>query len=100
MSAKTVLCVAALLLCIASLHARPRFGCVCIRTISKPISLDTVHKIEVRPVSGACRRTEIRITRKNKRVVCANPEDEWVQQMLLDAQRMSETQTPRNENQI
>ncbi|XP_072290141.1 growth-regulated alpha protein [Eucyclogobius newberryi] len=87
MAARTVLCAAALLLCVAALHAMPRLGCRCVRTSAQPISLSSIRSIQVLPVSGYCRRTEIRITRRNRRVVCVKPDEEWVHQMLLDVQR-------------
>ncbi|XP_033829237.1 C-X-C motif chemokine 13 [Periophthalmus magnuspinnatus] len=100
MSTKTLLFAAALLIWIASLHALPRLGCMCVQTIDRPISLNFVRKIEQRLPSGSCRRIEIRMTMRNKRVICANPSDKWVQDMLLEVQKKNTNESQLSTSQL
>ncbi|XP_034728824.1 interleukin-8 [Etheostoma cragini] len=80
MTTKPLLLLAALTFCfcIASLHAR----CICIQTISTPVPSRVIKKIEVIPISGHCRRTEIIVTRRNGSRVCVNPNVQWVNDLL------------------
>uniref|UniRef100_A0A8C6U0V3 Chemokine interleukin-8-like domain-containing protein n=1 Tax=Neogobius melanostomus TaxID=47308 RepID=A0A8C6U0V3_9GOBI len=66
---------------------QPRLGCRCVGTSPQKLKPNSVRKIEVFPVCGTCRRMEIRITLKRGRVVCVDPNKEWVQQLLLDVQK-------------
>ncbi|CAJ1069795.1 hypothetical protein NQZ68_028215 [Xyrichtys novacula] len=85
---KPLLLLAALTLCcIASLQAFPRQGCSCRQTLSIPIPLRVIKRIEVIPASGQCRWTEIIVTRRNGSRVCVNPKMEWVNDLLSDVQR-------------
>ncbi|KAM4576434.1 C-X-C motif chemokine 13-like isoform 2-T2 [Odontesthes bonariensis] len=76
---KPLIILAALTLfcCITTLHAASWSGCRCIRTVSKPVPLGVIDKIEVIPPSGRCRRVERIIYRKNGSKVCINPNAEW-----------------------
>ncbi|KAG7237135.1 hypothetical protein INR49_032771 [Caranx melampygus] len=60
MTLKPLLLLAALTLCccITALH-----GCKCMRPTSNRIPLKAIKKIEVLPISGQCRWTEIIVTR-------------------------------------
>ncbi|XP_031161088.1 interleukin-8 [Sander lucioperca] len=80
MTTKPLLLLAALTFCfcITSLHAR----CTCIQTLSTPVPFRAIKKIEVIPISGHCRRTEIIITRRNGSRVCINPNVQWVNDLL------------------
>ncbi|XP_070820503.1 C-X-C motif chemokine 10 [Chaetodon trifascialis] len=93
MMTKPLLLLAALTLCccIATLHAAPRQGCLCIRTTSNHVALRVIEKIEVFPISGRCRRTEIIITRRNGSKICVNPEANWVKNLLSNFQRNNTT---------
>ncbi|XP_076586687.1 growth-regulated alpha protein [Chaetodon auriga] len=93
MMTKPLLLLVALTLCccIATLHAVPMAGCLCIRTTSNPVALRVIEKIEVRPISGRCRRTEIIITRKNGSKICVNPKAVWVKELLSNLQRINAT---------
>ncbi|XP_041854891.1 C-X-C motif chemokine 10 [Melanotaenia boesemani] len=96
---KPLLLLAALLLCccISSLQAFPRQGCNCIRTVSSPVPLRTIMKVEVVPPSGRCRWVERIITRKNGSKVCIDPKATWFPQLLslLEKQKInSATQMP------
>ncbi|XP_034072506.1 permeability factor 2-like [Gymnodraco acuticeps] len=79
MMTKATLLLSALMLCccIASLQAFPRERCMCIRTISS-MPVRVIKRIEVIPISGHCRRTEIIVTRRNGSQVCVNPAVNWV----------------------
>ncbi|XP_034072612.1 interleukin-8-like [Gymnodraco acuticeps] len=80
MMTKATLLLSALMLCccIASLQAFPRQRCMCNRTISSPMPVRVIKRIEVIPISGLCRRTEIIVTRRNGSQVCVNPAANWV----------------------
>ncbi|XP_034072603.1 growth-regulated alpha protein-like [Gymnodraco acuticeps] len=79
MMTKATLLLSALTLCccIASLQAFPRERCMCIQTISS-MPVRVIKRIEVIPISGYCRRTEIIVTRRNGSQVCVNPAANWV----------------------
>ncbi|XP_040010501.1 growth-regulated alpha protein [Xiphias gladius] len=89
MMPKPLLLLAAVTLCccITTLHAIPRRGCRCMRTTSQGIPVRAIRKIEVIPISGHCRQTEIIITRKNNHKVCINPEAKWVNELLRNLQK-------------
>ncbi|XP_023270091.1 C-X-C motif chemokine 13 isoform X1 [Seriola lalandi dorsalis] len=93
MMPKPLLLLAALTLCccIMTIHASPR--CKCIRTSSKIISLKAIMKIEVLPISGQCRWTEIIVTRKNGMKVCIDPSTPWIKQLLTNLQKKNEAPT-------
>ncbi|KAF1389609.1 hypothetical protein PFLUV_G00075220 [Perca fluviatilis] len=80
MTTKPLLLLAALTFCfcIASLHAR----CICIQTISTVIPYRAIKKIEVIPISGNCRRTEIIVTTRKGSRVCVDPTVQWVNDLL------------------
>ncbi|XP_020782629.1 C-X-C motif chemokine 10 [Boleophthalmus pectinirostris] len=100
MAAKTALFVTVLLLCVACLHAIPTLGCKCIRTTDTCVSVNTVREIQVIPVSGFCRRTVVRIIRKNGRVVCVNPAAPCVHELIEQVQRLNTTRIQSNTNQL
>uniref|UniRef100_A0A8C2XBR1 Chemokine interleukin-8-like domain-containing protein n=1 Tax=Cyclopterus lumpus TaxID=8103 RepID=A0A8C2XBR1_CYCLU len=78
-----LLLLVTLTLCgITSLHALPRPGCVCIRTRSSRVPLGVVRRIQLIPVSGLCRRTEVIVTRRNGSKVCVDPKEKWVNELL------------------
>ncbi|XP_031726441.1 interleukin-8 [Anarrhichthys ocellatus] len=89
MTTKPLLLLAALTLCccIASLHALPTQGCRCIRSIYSQVPLKVIKKLELIPISGHCRRTEIIITRRNGSKVCVKPEEKWVNSLLSNLQK-------------
>ncbi|XP_033973516.1 interleukin-8-like isoform X3 [Trematomus bernacchii] len=93
MMTKAALLLSALTLCccIASLQAFPRVRCMCIRTISSPMPVRVIKRIEVIPISGLCRRTEIIVTRRNGSKVCVNPAANWVNVLISNLQRRSST---------
>ncbi|GAA6223731.1 C-X-C motif chemokine 13 isoform X1 [Lates japonicus] len=93
MMPKPLLFLAALTLCccIATLHASPRNGwCSCIRTVPRVIPRGAIKKIEVMPISGRCRRTEIIVTRKDGYRVCVDPKAKWINDMLTSLPRTDE----------
>ncbi|XP_054466540.1 C-X-C motif chemokine 11-1 [Anoplopoma fimbria] len=92
MTTKPLLLLAALTLCccISSLHAFSQGRCICIRTISTPVPFKTIKKVEIIPVSGGCRRTEIIITRRNGSKLCVNPKKKWVIDLLSQLQSKNE----------
>ncbi|XP_075934984.1 interleukin-8 [Anarhichas minor] len=89
MTSKPLLLLAALTLCccIASLHALPTQVCRCIRTITSPIPITVIKQVELIPISGHCRRTEIIITRWNGSKVCVKPDAKWVHSLLSNLQK-------------
>ncbi|XP_041643393.1 C-X-C motif chemokine 13 [Cheilinus undulatus] len=93
MTTKVLIVLAALTLCccISSLQASPIQGCLCIRTTSASIPARVIKKVEVIPVSGRCRRTEIIVTRKNGSNVCVDPNGKWARNMLNTLNRQSTT---------
>ncbi|XP_036955365.1 C-X-C motif chemokine 13 [Acanthopagrus latus] len=85
---KPLLLLAALTLCIGTLHALPkRQTCLCIRTISTRVPLRIISKVEVFPVSGYCRHTEVIITRKNNSKVCIDPEAGWFKDLMNNVKK-------------
>ncbi|KAI9537088.1 hypothetical protein NQZ68_028217 [Dissostichus eleginoides] len=88
MMTKAALLLSALTLCccIASLQAFPSERCKCIRTISSPMPVRVIKRIEVIPISGLCRRTEIIVTRRNGSKVCVNPAANWVNVLISNLQ--------------
>ncbi|XP_074495571.1 C-X-C motif chemokine 13 [Sebastes fasciatus] len=88
MMTKPLLLLAALTLCccISSMDALQRNGCRCIRTSPNSIPRRIIRKIEVIPISGHCRRTEIIITRRNGFTVCVDPSAVWVKVLLRNLQ--------------
>uniref|UniRef100_A0A4W6CPW4 Chemokine interleukin-8-like domain-containing protein n=1 Tax=Lates calcarifer TaxID=8187 RepID=A0A4W6CPW4_LATCA len=90
MMPKPLLLLAALTLCccIATLHASPRNGwCSCIRMVPRVIPRGAIKKIEVMPISGRCRRTEIIVTRRDGYRVCVDPKAKWINDMLTSLPR-------------
>ncbi|XP_070761169.1 C-X-C motif chemokine 10 [Enoplosus armatus] len=77
--------------CIATLHAFDINRCRCIRTTSSPVAVRVIKKIEVIPISGYCRRTQIIITRKNGTKVCVNPNVTWINNLLSNLQNKNVT---------
>ncbi|XP_071340075.1 interleukin-8 [Trachinotus anak] len=101
MMPKPLLVLAALTLCccITTLHASSRSGCKCIRTTSQAIPLQAIKKIEVLPITGRCRYTEIIVTVKNNFRVCVEPSVTWINRVLSNLQKKKEaanaaTQSP------
>uniref|UniRef100_A0AAQ5XYX2 Chemokine interleukin-8-like domain-containing protein n=2 Tax=Amphiprion ocellaris TaxID=80972 RepID=A0AAQ5XYX2_AMPOC len=86
---KTLLLLVALMFCccISRLDALSGLGCRCIRTVPNPVPARAVKKIEVIPVSGRCRRTEILITKRNGSIVCVPPKAKWFPELLETLQR-------------
>ncbi|XP_073322264.1 alveolar macrophage chemotactic factor [Pagrus major] len=83
MMMKPLLLLAALTLCIGTLHAFPRRQtCLCIGTIKNSVPLRVIKKVEVFPVSGHCRHAEVILTRKNGSKVCVDPEAEWFNKLM------------------
>uniref|UniRef100_A0A4W5PTX9 Chemokine interleukin-8-like domain-containing protein n=1 Tax=Hucho hucho TaxID=62062 RepID=A0A4W5PTX9_9TELE len=76
------------LCCFAVLHAlpmggfAPRLKCRCIRTSSAFISPVWFHKMEILPPGAHCSRIEIIITKKDKTIVCVNPEARWINKVI------------------
>uniref|UniRef100_A0A3Q3E3G3 C-X-C motif chemokine 10-like n=1 Tax=Labrus bergylta TaxID=56723 RepID=A0A3Q3E3G3_9LABR len=62
--------------------ASPSSGCFCIRTTLSSIPVRVIDKIEVIPVSGYCRWTEVIVTKKNGSKVCADPNGKWAKSIL------------------
>ncbi|XP_022609503.1 C-X-C motif chemokine 13 isoform X2 [Seriola dumerili] len=87
MMPKPLLLLAALTLCccIMTIHGSPR--CKCIQTSSKKIPLKAIIKIEVLPISGQCRWTEIIVTMKKGFKVCIDPSVPWINQLLTNLQK-------------
>ncbi|XP_060895335.1 C-X-C motif chemokine 10 [Labrus mixtus] len=78
MTSTRLIVMTTLTLCfIVGLQASPRSGCFCIRTTPAFIPVRIIDKIEVIPVSGHCRRTEIIVTRRNGSKVCADLNSKW-----------------------
>uniref|UniRef100_A0A3Q3WNB3 Chemokine interleukin-8-like domain-containing protein n=1 Tax=Mola mola TaxID=94237 RepID=A0A3Q3WNB3_MOLML len=73
--------------CIASMNAFSKHGCHCLWTVSKPVPLRIIRKIEMMPISGHCRWPETIITRKNGSKVCADPDDEWFKVLISRMQK-------------
>ncbi|XP_030272901.1 C-X-C motif chemokine 13 [Sparus aurata] len=95
MMMKPLLLLAALTLCIGTLHAFPRRQtCLCIRTISTRVPLRVIKKVEVFPVSGHCRHTEVIITRKNNTKVCIDPEAGWFKDLMNHVKENSMATSP------
>uniref|UniRef100_V9LIZ5 Interleukin-8 n=1 Tax=Callorhinchus milii TaxID=7868 RepID=V9LIZ5_CALMI len=57
--------------------------CKCIRTTSVFIHPRRYRHIDVFPRNLYCRRMEIIITLKNKKVVCINPVTPWVKKIVV-----------------
>ncbi|XP_042343864.1 C-X-C motif chemokine 2 [Plectropomus leopardus] len=87
MTTKPLLLLAALTFCccIASMHAFVG-RCHCIRTSSRTIPIQLIKKIEVHPISGHCRWTEIIVTKKKGSKVCVDPNAKWVNNLLTKLQ--------------
>ncbi|XP_053277416.1 C-X-C motif chemokine 10 [Pleuronectes platessa] len=98
MMQKPLLLLAALTLCccITSLHAYRKRGCHCIQTTNNQVPRKCIRKIEVIPVSGQCRQTEILITRRNGHRVCVDPEEKWVLELLTKLYSENETSSRTN----
>ncbi|XP_019959755.2 C-X-C motif chemokine 10 isoform X1 [Paralichthys olivaceus] len=81
---KPLLVLAALTLCccIDTLHAFRQRGCHCIRTTPDKVPVRFIKKLEVIPISGQCRRTEIIITKRNGYKLCVAPEEKWIKDLL------------------
>ncbi|NP_001134571.1 C-X-C motif chemokine 13 precursor [Salmo salar] len=81
------------LCCFAALHAFPMGGfaprrtCRCIRTSSAFISPMRFHKLEILPAGSHCSRIEIIVTKKDKTIVCVNPEARWINKVIALLQR-------------
>ncbi|KAM9359961.1 C-X-C motif chemokine 13 [Symphorus nematophorus] len=92
---RPLLLLAALTLCccIATMH-----GCRCIRTTTTPVAIRLIQKIEVIPISGRCRRTEIIITRMNGSKVCVNPKLRWINILLNEVQKRDVTPSPTTDS--
>uniref|UniRef100_A0A4W5Q769 Chemokine interleukin-8-like domain-containing protein n=1 Tax=Hucho hucho TaxID=62062 RepID=A0A4W5Q769_9TELE len=65
----------------------PRLKCRCIRTSSAFISPVWFHKMEILPPGAHCSRIEIIITKKDKTIVCVNPEARWINKVIDRLQR-------------
>ncbi|XP_060889992.1 interleukin-8-like [Labrus mixtus] len=82
MTSTQLIIMTTLCFCIVSLQASPRSGCLCIRTTSSYIPVRVIDRIEVIPVTGYCRWTEVIVTRKNGSKVCADPNGKWAEAVL------------------
>ncbi|XP_024293897.1 C-X-C motif chemokine 13 [Oncorhynchus tshawytscha] len=80
------------LCCIAALHAfpmggfAPRLTCRCIRTSPAFISPTRFHKLEILPAGAHCSRMEMIVTKKDKTIVCVNPEAKWINKVIARLQ--------------
>ncbi|XP_060762626.1 interleukin-8 [Neoarius graeffei] len=87
LSAHLLLAVTALC-CFASIFALPMEGavmdhdCRCLNTVSSQINSQRFQRIEILPPGSHCRNTEIIITLKDKKLVCVDPEANWVQKII------------------
>ncbi|XP_067428599.1 C-X-C motif chemokine 10 isoform X1 [Thunnus thynnus] len=90
MTTKPLLLLAALILCccFASLHAGPQ-GCKCIRTTTTRIRTQFIKKVEVIPIQGRCRHTEIIVTRRDNVKFCIDPNVEWLNSLLDNLKKKS-----------
>ncbi|XP_059193806.1 interleukin-8 [Centropristis striata] len=93
MTTKPLILLAALTLCccFASLQARPRQSCMCLRTLSNPIPVRIIKDIKVVPISGHCRRVEMIVTRRNGSQVCVDPAAKWINDLLRNLQNKQQT---------
>ncbi|TSN86076.1 39S ribosomal protein L1, mitochondrial [Bagarius yarrelli] len=56
--------------------------CRCLSTIDSRISTRLFHRMEIVPAGPHCRNSEIIITLKDKKVVCVEPEADWIQKLI------------------
>ncbi|XP_034025405.1 C-X-C motif chemokine 10 isoform X2 [Thalassophryne amazonica] len=92
MTTKALLLLATLTLCcITAVHGLPSngYGCRCIKTTYNRILISNIRRIEVIPVSGSCRWTEIIVTRKKGGNICVNPNAKWIYNMISNLQKNS-----------
>ncbi|NP_001290272.1 C-X-C motif chemokine 13 precursor [Larimichthys crocea] len=89
MMTKPLLLLTAVIL--ASLIASPGMGCRCKGTISTPIKPRVIVKIEILPISGHCRRTEIIVARRNGSKICLNPAATATNELLQNLQKRNGT---------
>ncbi|KAG5841127.1 hypothetical protein ANANG_G00196290 [Anguilla anguilla] len=74
--------------CFAALFVLPIEGfavgvsCRCLRTPSTFIHPRQFKRLEIIPLGAHCRQTEILITLKNDRTVCANPNAKWIKNVI------------------
>ncbi|KAG7318308.1 hypothetical protein KOW79_018063 [Hemibagrus wyckioides] len=77
------------LYCIGTVFAIPMTGfdemCRCMKTIENRISTRLFLKMEIVPAGPHCSSTEIIVTLKDKRVVCVEPEADWIQKVISNA---------------
>ncbi|XP_033475087.1 C-X-C motif chemokine 13 [Epinephelus lanceolatus] len=97
MMTKPLLLLVALTLCccIASMHALQAGRCQCARTTSNVVPVQIIKKIEVFPITGYCRRTEVIVTRKNNSRVCVDPNAEWANSLLKRLQSKNQNSTAK-----
>nr|XP_046204737.1 C-X-C motif chemokine 13-like isoform X2 [Oncorhynchus gorbuscha] len=80
------------LCCVAALHAfpmggfAPRVTCRCIRTSPAFISPTRFHKLEILPAGAHCSRMEMIVTKKDKTIICVNPEAKWIKKVIARLQ--------------
>ncbi|KAK2845532.1 hypothetical protein Q7C36_010386 [Tachysurus vachellii] len=76
------------LCCFATVFAFPMDGfapdnqCRCLHTTNERLNVRMFQRIEIVPAGPNCRNTEVIITMKQKRVVCVDPDADWVQRFI------------------
>uniref|UniRef100_A0A672KAR1 Chemokine interleukin-8-like domain-containing protein n=1 Tax=Sinocyclocheilus grahami TaxID=75366 RepID=A0A672KAR1_SINGR len=81
-----------LTLCTWLLLALPMEGfgsnkCQCVTTTSSIIPSRVFQRIEIVPPGAHCRKTEILITKKDKKRVCIDPEARWINNVISKVMR-------------
>ncbi|XP_030579576.1 C-X-C motif chemokine 13-like [Archocentrus centrarchus] len=89
---RPLLLLAALTFC-CFLHGFHINACRCKSTTLRQVPPQMVRKIEVTPLSGHCRRTEIIITTRTGNKICINPEAKWFPGLLNTLQKKQASST-------
>uniref|UniRef100_UPI00398E4B51 interleukin-8-like n=1 Tax=Pristiophorus japonicus TaxID=55135 RepID=UPI00398E4B51 len=96
--ATIVICLAADGLCIGNPSR-----CKCTKASSKFIHPRNYQHVDIFPRGSYCRKVEIIITLKNEKIVCVNPQTQWVKRvitLLTESSEGVELATPHTRDLI
>ncbi|XP_003985309.3 C-X-C motif chemokine 13 [Panthera pardus] len=68
--------------------------CKCVQETSAFIPIQLIEKLQVLPPGNGCPNKEIIVWKKNKSVVCLNPQAKWILKLIKMLQRKSAVSTP------
>ncbi|XP_030000450.1 interleukin-8 [Sphaeramia orbicularis] len=93
MTTKVLLLLAAVTFCccITSLEA---MGCRCLRKTPGRLpnkAIKHIKNIEIIPISGSCRHTQIIFTMIRGNTICVDPAARWVSEVIATVQKRGET---------